>query len=183
MDIRLIVAIIAALASILGALFAFRAHRETMKHNLELRNIANKNEKDNIEFQAKLDRLAKLSGRNFHKKADTLDEVFKMLNKIHLSMEEYVVPLTTLGKQTGKEETLKEISDNFAKLYKFYRENQIYIPDEIRLGEKLGNVMGRINQIQNKPDDWENNQKLVLENYSIIKEMKDLIKTELNNYE
>ena len=45
MDIRLIVAIIAALASILSALFAFQAHRETMKHNLKLRNIANKNEK------------------------------------------------------------------------------------------------------------------------------------------
>lgn len=187
--ITVIVALIPAIASIIAAFISSRSakliSKENAKHNEEILNLQSQHNQELTQLKSQLNQLEKIAERKFTKKANTLEQAFMHVANIGILMQEYCVRMTTLGRETGRHETLVQISAEFEKLHDYCKVNQIYIPEKERdiLFGKIGELMGFINQFQNTADsDWQARQQIAQETiWPIIKETQKIIREELDS--
>jgi len=189
--------VVAAAASISAALIALlgtfvnrrktmEAAKETRKENRrlseDLKQIDARQQTNIATFQSDLDRMTYVFNANHSKRVEVLTESYAKLVEIKLLMESFVVPLFAHS-VTGNQQTIREAADKFEELYRYSSMNLVYFRKDSKFTEKLGQVMGHINHMQNNAtaqSSWNQQAQIVINGVDpILHEISAEVRAEL----
>lgn len=179
-DATLVASIITACASLVVAFFSYfitvKIAKSKEKFDLNIVELNNEYQKQIEMIRTNLLRIEK----NFSHKENSLILVYETIAEIFYYLECYLVPLTTNDIDIPKDKILNEVSNKFRKLRLITLQKELYIPNSAKIGITMANLMSCINRIQNQPNNWSKNVRILQEEFKKeLEKFQDRIKEEL----
>ncbi|BDZ74475.1 hypothetical protein GCM10025856_21940 [Methylophaga marina] len=162
--------IIAALVTLLGAIYTHRKTAENAKVSEssrdELVRISRESEERHSRslslLNSRLEQAVHKANSIYSRKLEILSGAFNILGEISFLVESYLTPYIEHS-GSGRAEKMEQACAKFEDLRKYHMANSIFFDSEDVLGESMGKIMEELNRINNLNTSSGTNQNYWLE--------------------